>query len=275
MRTKKIDSPHTDWVVTAAHYAFKAYQSEGFGHVRRFASVGAGSGTDAIAALDIFSDLSGLVMTDIHEEVVMTAKANILSATEKARHPVRSLAERAMAKAGDPLLSLEGEEPFDLIYESVPWNQNGLPAYFSLTLSCRNFPNIRIKHWKFDLRDGQTSSTTVIDDRSCDYLPRSIVASFLDLHYLCLVQAKSLGLLSPTGAFLSSIGGRVPIKNMLEMADLAGYSGRIVTAWWKEQCEPDLVIGGYAEYEKAGFGPVSFLLLATRPLEIFGKKVAG
>ena len=120
MRTKKVDSPRTDWVITAALNAFIAHQSEGFGQVRRFASVGAGSGTDAIAALDIFSDLSGLAMTDIHEEVVMTAKANLLSATEKARHPVRALAERAVAKVGELVLPLYGEEPFDLIYESVP-----------------------------------------------------------------------------------------------------------------------------------------------------------
>lgn len=58
-------------------------------------------------------------MTDIHEEVVMTAKANVLSATIKARHPIRSLAERAVAKVGDMLLPFESEEPFDLIYESV------------------------------------------------------------------------------------------------------------------------------------------------------------
>ena len=58
-------------------------------------------------------------MTDLYEEGVMAAKSNLLSATEKAAHPVRNIAERAAAKAGDLLLPLEGEEPFDLIYESV------------------------------------------------------------------------------------------------------------------------------------------------------------
>ena len=44
---------------------------------------------------------------------------------------------------------------------------------------------------------------------------------------------------------------------MLELADVAGYSGRILTVWWKEQSEPESVIGGYAEHEMKGLGPVS------------------
>ena len=115
--------------MTAALNAFTAYQSGGFSRVHRFATVGTGSGTDAIAALDTFPELSSLAMTDIHEEVVMTAKSNLLSATEKARHPVRCVAERATAKIGDLLLPLEGEGPFDLIYESV--NQ----MYFAYTIA--------------------------------------------------------------------------------------------------------------------------------------------
>ena len=58
-------------------------------------------------------------MTDIHEEVVKIAKNNVLSATEKAKDTVKDVAERAVAEAGDLLLPLENEEPFDLIYESV------------------------------------------------------------------------------------------------------------------------------------------------------------
>ena len=53
------------------------------------------------------------------------------------------------------------------------------------------------------------------------------------------------------------MGGRVSTKTMLELADVAGYSGRILTLWWKAQSEPESVIGGYAEHEKGGLGPVS------------------
>ena len=108
----------------------------------------------------------------------------------------------------------------------------------------------------YDLRDGQTSSTYV-GDRSMDKVPRSISAALLELHYICLVQARSFGLLNTNGAILSSIGGRVPIETLLELADVAGYTGRILTVWWKEQSEPESVIGGYAEHEQQGLGPVS------------------
>ena len=57
-------------------------------------------------------------MTDLHEEVVNTAKKNVLSATEKADNGLRSVAIGAIARAGDVLLPLKGQEPFDLIYES-------------------------------------------------------------------------------------------------------------------------------------------------------------
>ena len=71
-------------------------------------------------------------MTDIHEEVVKTAKSNVLSATEKAKDSLRGVAERAAAKAGDLLLPLENEEPFDLIYESVKHITRFLSAYKNL-----------------------------------------------------------------------------------------------------------------------------------------------
>lgn len=104
-------------MVTAALNAFKAYQSGGFGNVHRFATIGTGSGTDVVAALDTFLELSGVAMTDMHEEVVKTAKSNVLSATEKSSGSVRGVALQATARAGDLLLPLKGEEPFDLIYE--------------------------------------------------------------------------------------------------------------------------------------------------------------
>ena len=53
------------------------------------------------------------------------------------------------------------------------------------------------------------------------------------------------------------MGGRVPLETMLKMADVAGYVGRILGLSWKEQSEPESVIGGYAEHQKNGLGPVS------------------
>lgn len=88
--------------------------------------------------------------------------------------------------------------------------------------------------------------------------PSSISAALLELHYVCLLQAKTFRLISPKGAVLSSIGGRVELKELLDMADEAGYSGRILSLSWKEQGEPESVIGGYANREQEGGRKVCF-----------------
>lgn len=98
------------------------------------------------------------------------------------------------------------------------------------------------------LRSGQTSSTYV-GDRGADNIPPWVSTALLDLHYVCLVQARSSGLISPNGSILSSIGGRIGLDEILAMADAAGYTGRILSLSWKEQSEPESVIGGYAENE--------------------------
>jgi len=224
----KVENPRADWVVTAALNAFRAYQEGNFDVVKHFATVGTGSGTDVIAALDIFPSLASVTLTDMHEEVVRVAKSNVLAATEKAGQKTWSIAQRTVARSGDLLLPLRGEKQFDLIYE--------------------NLPNIPLPD-SSSLQNGQTSSTYV-GDRSADKIPSSVSSALLELHYVCLVQAKAFGLISPRGAVLSSIGGRVALKEILDLADKAGYSGRILTVSWKEQSEPESVIGGYVESEQ-------------------------
>lgn len=118
-------------------------------------------------------------------------------------------------------------------------------------VSCRNLPNIPLPNDSFNLRSGQTSSTYV-GDRIADDIPSWISAALLDLHYVCLAQATSFGLISSRGAVLSSIGGRVGLDEILALADAADYDGRILSLSWKEQSEPESVIGGYAENERTG-----------------------
>ena len=102
---------------------------------------------------------------------------------------------------------------------------------------------------------GQASST-YIGDRSNDEIPTFVTEALLDLHYACLIQAKTWGILSRHGAILSSMGGRVSISTMLQLANSAGFAGRILTLAWKSQSEPESVIGGYAKEEENGRGPV-------------------
>lgn len=214
--------------------------------------MGTGGGTDVVAALETFPQLSHVAMTDLHQEVVETAKANVLSSTEKADHNVRQVALAAVAVAGDMLVPLEGQAPFDLIYEYP-----NLHVFLSnvLMIPTRNLPNVPLPETSH-LRSGQTSSTYV-GDRTADKVPRHVTSNLLDLHYVCLCQAKSLDLLSPSGAILSSMGGRVPVHEMLKMTHSAGFDSRVLGLSWKIQSEPNAVIGGYAEHQKHGLGPVS------------------
>ena len=119
----------------------------------------------------------------------------------------------------------------------------------------RNLPNVPLQV-DGSLFNGQVSSTYV-GDRSADKIPSFVSEALLDLHYVCLVQARAYGVLSRRGAVLSSIGGRVPISTMLQLADAAGFNGRVLSLAWKSQSEPASVIGGYAEEEEKGRGPVS------------------
>jgi hypothetical protein len=193
-------------------------------------------------------------MTDLHDEVVKAAKSNVLSATEKADDRVRGIAVGTVAGVGDVLLPLKGQKPFDLIYESV----QHIISYFArctYQIRRRNLPNIPLPDMG-NLYSGQTSATYV-GDRTSDKVPHFVSTALLDLHYVCLLQAKAFGLLSRSGAILSSIGGRVPLEAILKLADAAGYVGRVVSLSWKEQSEPEAVIGGYAENQGKGLGPVS------------------
>ncbi|KAJ1329821.1 hypothetical protein MN608_06557 [Microdochium nivale] len=119
------------------------------------------------------------------------------------------------------------------------------------------------------LRQGQTSST-LVGDRSADGVPAHVSAAMLDLHYVCLRQARLKQLVNPRGgAILSSMGGRVPIRSMMDMARAAGYTARVVSLAWKVQSEPKTVIGEYAESQKSGLG--TYFFYPTPALEaVFG-----
>ncbi|KAJ7724067.1 hypothetical protein DFH07DRAFT_855249 [Mycena maculata] len=69
---------------------------------------------------------------------------------------------------------------------------------------------------------------------------------------------RLIAVLSPTGAVISSIGGRVPLAALLKMASEAGYRAKIVTYTWKIQSEPEEVVGGYKKNQEDGHGPLYF-----------------
>ncbi|PWY74210.1 hypothetical protein BO83DRAFT_360448 [Aspergillus eucalypticola CBS 122712] len=238
----KIYNPRADWAVTAAFNSFQALQASTHNSVQCFATIGTGSGTDAIAALDVFPHLRSIVMTDLHDEVVDKAKINLMSATEKVDGRVRAVARDATGLSGHNLVPLKGQVPFDLIYE--------------------NLPNIPLPD-DADLMDGQTSSTYFDCSDVSGVVPPFVSTALLDLHYVCLLQAKTFNLLTETGVVLSSMGGRIPIDTMLRLADAAGFTGRILSMSWKVQSEPDSVIEGYATQQEKGLGPFYFYRVST------------
>lgn len=127
----------------------------------------------------------------------------------------------------------------------------------------RNLPNIPLPD-DADLLDGQTSSTYFDCSDVSGMVPSFVSTALLDLHYVCLLQAKTFNLLTETGVVLSSMGGRIPIDTMLRLADAAGFTGRILSMSWKVQSEPDSVIEGYATQQEKGLGPVSLLPLRIK-----------
>ncbi|KAJ7867695.1 hypothetical protein B0H14DRAFT_2346897, partial [Mycena olivaceomarginata] len=220
----KVDNPRRDWVSSVAVPAFLAYHTQN--QVRAFATIGTGAGLDAIVAVDIFNP-ERIVVTDIHEAVVDAARNNICKATA-------GIDVHLIAGTGDLLSPLAGQNgTYDLIYENLP----NIP----LALDCT-------------IDDGQTSATYV-SGRTED-IPFIATANLLALHFLALRQAKPL--LSPTGAVLSSIGGRVSTDILLKMAAEAGYCASILTYTWKIQSEPGEVIGGYKKNQEDGLGPFYF-----------------
>ncbi|PYI13888.1 hypothetical protein BO99DRAFT_371346 [Aspergillus violaceofuscus CBS 115571] len=251
----KVERPTADWAVTAAFQAFRSFQVAGYSPVRRFATIGTGSGTDAVGALEVFfPELTSVTMTDLSPEVVATAKMNLISAVHDSRKTIQTVALEATALTGYCLEPLKGQPVFDLIYE--------------------NLPNIPLPEGA-TLLEEQTSSTYFSAADLPYQIPPFVASALLDLHYTSLVQARVFGLLSPSGVVLSSIGGRVPVAKMLALADAAGYAGRTLSMSWKEQSEPDSVIGGYATQQQKGLGPFYFYRTTTLRRVFHGRTPAG
>jgi len=121
-----------------------------------------------------------------------------MSLTRRAKHS-KNIAEYApvvtiRALTGDLLAPLpQTPNHFDLIYE--------------------NLPNIPF-HQDGNLQHDQTSSSYMGIRR--EDVPEFIHTNLLTLHYLAVLQAKDR--LAKNGAILSSIGARIPLNVLLQVA---------------------------------------------------------
>jgi hypothetical protein len=222
----KASDPRSDWVASVAVPAFKAVAQSGT-RIGRFCTIGTGSGLDALAAIELL-DPPLVAITDLHEDVVRQAEYNVRQnlQSDDAFHLV--------AGVGDLLTPLVGKQlRFDLIYE--------------------NLPNIPVGP-TIDIGEGQASSTFV--ENRTEKIPAFAERYLVALHYLALRQ--SYPMLAPGGRVLSAVGGRIPLRHILQLAESTSYSGKILTYAWKKQSEAEEVVAGYAEWEKVGLGPFHF-----------------
>lgn len=226
----KVDEPRSDWVAAVTAPALQSYaQRHGTDQIRTFATIGTGSGLDALAAVETVAP-DKVFVTDLHKDVVAEAQANIV------RNILPDTDVELVGASGDlasPLVGSDG--PFDLIYENLP--NIPLPAETSLDA-------------------GQTSSTFIAQEHT-GRSPSHIQDSLLELHYQFLRQARAL--LADHGRVLCSIGARVPLEQIFETFAAAGYHAELVLYTWKLQSEADDVVGGYASAEQRGCGPFRYV----------------
>ena len=242
----KLDDLKSDWVASVVAPAFLALAQTGV-QARNFCTIGTGTGLDALAAIEILR-AENVIITDLHDDVVSLAQQNIVSNT-LGRHKLN-----VCARVGDLLDPLQ-DEPIclDLLYENLP-----------------NFPISDEARLAGKLADGQSSSTFMAAREG--EIPEFISRSLITLHHLALKQARPL--LKTGGRLLSSIGGRIPLENILRLGLESGYSSEILTFTWKRQSEAEEVIGGYAHWEEQrGLGPFRFYPVQALA-EIFGSMTA-
>lgn len=238
----QVEDSQRDWVASIAAPAFKILRARrGDAACKAFCALGTGAGLDALAAIELLgADVIGL--TDLFPDVVEAAAGNVR----------RNLAvghEIALhAGAGDLLAPLRASGvTFDLIYENLP-----------------NLPLADAAEVEVD-----KTSAAFLAPRG-ETTPHAVRDGLLTLHYLALVQAHDF--LKPGGAVLSTIGARLPLRVLTEMAEAAGHAPSVLAFWWKAQADADEVIASYAQWQKQGvsfhFYPVEVLEAAFAGLDL-------
>jgi SAM-dependent methyltransferase len=217
-----------DWVASVAAPAFRILaRRRPPKSLRSFASIGTGSGVDALAAIEILgAEVVGI--TDLFGEVVRTAEENIR------RNIKQGIDVEIHAGAGDLLTPLASSGvKFDVIYE--------------------NLPNLPIDDAARIEKD--RTSAAFLAPRA-EPVPEFVSDWLLTLHYLALAQARNG--LAPDGVVLSTIGARLPLDVIAEMSRAAGFAPSFLSYGWKVQAEAEDVIGTYAKWQRNGYGPFHF-----------------
>ena len=212
-------NPLLDWVHRVALPGFQSLNRRL--PVRDFCTVGTGTGTDALAAIEVF-DPRLVALTDVEAATVDLAARNV------ARNLRPGQAVEIRCGVGDLLAPFsDAAGRFDLIYENLP-----------------NIPLTPIEQRR--LLKGRNRAT--YHSQREEVVPTAVRENLLELHWLCLHQARPL--LNAGGTVLSSIGARRPIAEILGAMASEGFEQRLEIFTWKIQSEPEEVIGGFAAHEQ-------------------------
>jgi methylase of polypeptide subunit release factors len=217
-----------DWVASVAAPAFSALARRRPAEARRsFCTIGTGSGVDALAAIEILQ-AGRIAITDLFEDVVAAAAANI-------RNNLAEGINIDLAAASGDLLSALPEEAsaFDVIYENLP----NLPTADAGAVAV-----------------GRASAAHLA--ARVEAVSESVRQNHLTLHALALAAARPR--LAPGGVMLSTIGSRVPLAEIVEMSESAGFVAHPLTFGWKLQADADTLIATHAAHQADGFGPFRF-----------------
>ncbi|MDR3214394.1 MAG: hypothetical protein LBT71_10835 [Azoarcus sp.] len=225
-----VDEMLSDWVATIATPAFKLLRQQK-GVQAGFCSIGTGTGLDALAAIETLG-AARVGITDVHADVVDAAAGNI---RKNLKNPDDIVLDAGFGDLLEPLRHSDSDaQPhYDLIYE--------------------NLPNIPIDD--AGKAAAARKSSGHIPPRT-EAVPERLRRNLLALHYVALLKAKPF--LTPDGAVLSLVGGRIPLDVFQEMGRLAGYRSEIFTYGWKIQTDPEEIIGGHLRQQEEGFGPYHF-----------------
>jgi hypothetical protein len=234
------ENPQADWLPTVVAPALKLIV-EDRGPVRAFASIGTGAGVDILTGIELLG-ASVVGATDIFPDITDAADWNIRRNLSP-DHPVE-----AHVAAGDLLSPLAGRVlGFDVIYE--------------------NLPNIPLSDGDAVALEEKRKSSSFVPPRA-ECIPSFAHRWMLALHYVALAQARDF--LNPGGFVISTLGGRIPLEFLRELALAAGLRPSFLNYSWKAQAEGEEVLPSYSGLENQGLGPFHYY-----PVEVLEKTFAG
>ncbi|MFP1811588.1 class I SAM-dependent methyltransferase [Lonsdalea quercina] len=210
------DIPEHNWTWHAFNGFYQlAKEAKRMGKpIKRFASIGTGSGIDAIGAAMAFPDLTDIIVTDVEKHVVVLAVENI----------------RKNVSPSILIKGLVGDVCFPLISDGI-----------TVDLVYTNLPNIPaseaelIDHGTFYRRMDEISVNPIIDS------------------YLLSMQQRFLmslpAALQPGGFAAVMIGGRFPYETIEQLASITRFRISEILSKFKLQTEAINVASGYAAAE--------------------------